>query len=145
MPIRRQAIIWTSDSFAYWSTYASLRLDRSSFTCVVGCIEMIMRNRICAFYTENFIVHSHITVIISMTRLECQGIVTPLPHSRSLNLMWFCCQLDEPYGFPGDHSLNECSNASMCLLILYIYICIYIYAVFLVIKLTTTPLTTDWV
>ena len=60
---------------------------------------------ICALYTPNVFVCIHITVIIVMIWLMYKEIVKP-PASivRSLNLvMYFGCQLDEPYGFPGDH------------------------------------------
>ena len=47
----------------------------------------------------------HITaIIVIMIWLMYKEIVKPpAPIFRSLNLMYFVCQLDEPYGFPGDH------------------------------------------
>ena len=66
---------------------------------------MIMISHVCALYTPNVFVYIHITVIIVMIWLMYNLIIKPpVPKIRSLNLvMYFGCQLDEPYGFPGDH------------------------------------------
>ena len=67
--------------------------------------DMIMISQICALYTPNVFVYIHHTVVIVMIWLMYKEIVKPpAPIFRSLNLvMYFDCQLDEPYGFPGDH------------------------------------------
>ena len=99
---------------------------------------------ICALYTPNVFVYIHITVIIVMIWLMYNEIVkTPAPIFRSLNLMFFGCQLDEPYGFPGvtTSRMQQCFNIlidSYHKFLLLFYCC-----VLLEIKLTNTTTTTE--
>ena len=61
--------------------------------------DMIMISYICELYTPNLFVYIHITVIVVMILLMYKAIVKPpAPIFRSLNRMYFGCQLDEPNG-----------------------------------------------
>ena len=67
--------------------------------------DMTMISHVCARYTPSVFVYIHITLIIVMIWLMYKEIVkSPVPIFRSLNLIMYSgCQLDEPYGFPGDY------------------------------------------
>ena len=90
----------------YYRLNVSGKEHMLSYYIVMNVSWMIMIIDICALHTTIVIVYIHITMLIAMIWLMYKEIVKPPPAPiiRSLNLaMYLGCQLDDHYGFPGDH------------------------------------------